>query len=71
MITDLRIDVQKRLNANQLGFKGMMLSTYLNNGRFDDDITNENNESVKDIDNAKKAGNAKTEQMMKDLGYTK
>lgn len=39
---DILFDSNKRLNAQQLGFNKIMLSTYINNERWEDDITQDN-----------------------------
>lgn len=39
---NLAIDVQRRLNSNQLGFSEMHPTTYLNGERWNDEVTHEN-----------------------------
>ena len=65
----LQNDIEARLKAEQLGFTNMMLSTYLNNERYEDDITNGNNQSVDKLKDDRAAEKAKTNKWMRDAGY--
>lgn len=65
LVDGLIIDTRGRLKALQLGFSNMMLSTYLNNERYKDDITGEQIET----DEAEQANKKKGNDLLKEYGY--